>query len=86
MWSTYEIPSVSMFEWMMTLRRIIHDREKVLIPRTKPFITLEGSGNTTIQWGDTANMLGADGSPIGTYKTATVGVDASYFIVKNILR
>ena len=62
----------------------IHCREKVLIPRTKPFITLQGSGNTTIQWGDTANMLGADGSPIGTYKTATVGVDASYFIARNI--
>lgn len=60
--------------------------EKVFIPYTKPFITLQGfdSNSTIIEWGDTADKRGAEGNPIGTYNSATVAIDAPYFIAKNI--
>lgn len=60
--------------------------EKIFVPHTKPFITLQGTNTSTtiITWNDTANKLGADGKPIGTYNSATVAIDASYFIARNI--
>ncbi|KAH7299691.1 hypothetical protein KP509_24G024700 [Ceratopteris richardii] len=60
--------------------------EKVLIPYNKPFITLEGSNTETtiIQWSDAASKMGADNNPIGTFRSATVAVDAPYFIARNI--
>lgn len=60
--------------------------EKIFIPYTKPFITLQGtnSNTTIISWNDTASKLGADGKPIGTYNSATVAIDAPFFIAKNI--
>jgi hypothetical protein len=32
-----------------------------------------------------ASDIGSDGRPLGTYNTATVGVDAAYFIAMNII-
>ncbi|KAI5069535.1 hypothetical protein GOP47_0015836 [Adiantum capillus-veneris] len=61
-------------------------REKVFIPYTKPFITLQGfnSSTTIIAWNDTAGKKGVDNNPLGTYKSATIAIDAPYFIAKNI--
>ncbi|KAH9297712.1 hypothetical protein KI387_029394 [Taxus chinensis] len=61
-------------------------QEKVSIPITKAFITLEGAGAdcTIIQWGDMAGTLGPDGRPLGTYNSATVAINSPYFIAKNI--
>ncbi|GLJ43824.1 hypothetical protein SUGI_0912450 [Cryptomeria japonica] len=61
-------------------------KEKVNIPITKAFVTLEGAGadSTIIQWGDMAGTLGPDGKPLGTYNSATVAVNSPYFIAKNI--
>ncbi|XP_061344488.1 probable pectinesterase 53 [Gastrolobium bilobum] len=61
-------------------------REKVMIPRTLPFITLLGDarGIPTITGNDTASVTGRDGTPLGTFQSATVAVDASYFIAINI--
>ncbi|KAK7392210.1 hypothetical protein VNO78_20640 [Psophocarpus tetragonolobus] len=55
-------------------------REKVMIPRTLPFITLLGdSGDPpTITGNDTASVVGR------TFQSATVAVDASYFVAINI--
>lgn len=60
--------------------------EKIEIPATKAFVTVEGSGadNTIIQWGDTADTKGPRGLPIGTKFSATFAVDSPYFIAKNI--
>ncbi|KAG2402504.1 pectinesterase 53 [Vigna angularis] len=61
-------------------------REKVMIPRTKAFVTLSGNaGNPpTITGNDTASASGRNGTPLGTFQSATVAVDASYFVAINI--
>ncbi|KAH7279422.1 hypothetical protein KP509_37G019000 [Ceratopteris richardii] len=55
-------------------------REKVVIPRTKDFITLQGHGrtNTMVVWNDTA------ASATSTYLSASISVDAQYFVAMNI--
>ncbi|KAL7137573.1 hypothetical protein ABFS83_10G101700 [Erythranthe nasuta] len=55
--------------------------EKVIIPSTKAYIKIQGAGaeNTVVQWGDTASS-----QPSGTYGSATFGIDAPYFVAKNI--
>ncbi|KAF3790042.1 putative pectinesterase 53 [Nymphaea thermarum] len=60
--------------------------EKVSIPATKAFITLEGSGPdvTVVQWGDTAQTLGPNGRPLGTFNSATFAVNSPYFLARNI--
>uniref|UniRef100_A0A5B7B1V2 Pectinesterase n=1 Tax=Davidia involucrata TaxID=16924 RepID=A0A5B7B1V2_DAVIN len=61
-------------------------KEKVNIPQLKSFITIQGAGaeKTIVQWGDTAQTIGAKGQPIGTYASATFAVNSPYFIAKNI--
>lgn len=60
--------------------------EKVSVPLNKPFITFKGAGSskTIIQWNDTADKVGSGGKLLGTFSSATVGIDASYFIGRNI--
>lgn len=62
-------------------------REKVRIPRSKPFISLKGDGadETCIEWGDTASdLLGPNGWPLGTYGSASVAVESHNFIASGI--
>ncbi|XP_039118984.1 probable pectinesterase 53 [Dioscorea cayenensis subsp. rotundata] len=61
-------------------------REKVNISPLRAFITIQGAGadKTVIQWGDTAQTLGANGKPMGTFNSATFAINAPYFIAKNI--
>ncbi|XP_073289750.1 probable pectinesterase 53 isoform X2 [Primulina huaijiensis] len=60
--------------------------EKVSIPATKSFISIEGAGaeKTIIQWGDTSQTIGPNGMPLGTFGSATFAVNSPYFIAKNI--
>ncbi|XP_020236589.1 probable pectinesterase 53 [Cajanus cajan] len=60
--------------------------EKVNIPASKSFITIEGAGadETIVKWGDTAKTLGPNGKPMGTHDSATFTVNSPYFIAKNI--
>ncbi|KAI8522537.1 hypothetical protein RHMOL_Rhmol13G0004500 [Rhododendron molle] len=55
-------------------------REKIVIPRTLPFITFLGDSNDppTITGNDTKSVTGT------TFSTATVGVNASYFVAINM--
>ncbi|KAK8497586.1 hypothetical protein V6N13_002988 [Hibiscus sabdariffa] len=61
-------------------------REKIFIPRTLPFITFLGDANNppTITGNDTASGYGTDGRPLKTFQSATVAVDANYFVAVNI--
>ncbi|CAI0461712.1 unnamed protein product [Linum tenue] len=61
-------------------------REKVEIPATMGYVTLKGAGagKTIIEWGDTADRIGRDGHPLGTYGSATFAVNSPYFIARNI--
>ncbi|KAK1313811.1 putative pectinesterase 53 [Acorus calamus] len=60
--------------------------EKVNISPLRAFISIEGAGadSTVIQWGDTAQTIGSNGQPIGTFNSATFAVNSPYFIAKNI--
>uniref|UniRef100_A0A0D9Y0F6 Pectinesterase n=1 Tax=Leersia perrieri TaxID=77586 RepID=A0A0D9Y0F6_9ORYZ len=62
-------------------------KEKVVIPYTKPFITLVGNPKSpaTITWDDTAATRGKDGAPVGTVGSATVAVEADYFVASGIV-
>lgn len=61
-------------------------REKITIPRTMPFITFQGDANNppTITGNDTASSSSKDGRPLKTFQSATVAVDANYFVAINI--
>ncbi|XP_057966734.1 probable pectinesterase 53 [Malania oleifera] len=61
-------------------------REKVEIPATMAYVSLEGAGadKTIIEWNDTADRIGKNGLPLGTYASATFAVNSPYFIGKNI--
>ena len=61
-------------------------REKVEIPATMGYITLVGAGadKTVIEWDDTADKMGQNGRPLGTYGSATFAINSPYFIAKNI--
>lgn len=61
-------------------------REKVLIPRWKPFVTFMGdeARQPVITGNDTAAALGMDGMPMKTFRSATVAVNSDYFIAYNI--
>ncbi|KAL1067638.1 hypothetical protein V6Z11_D12G142800 [Gossypium hirsutum] len=61
-------------------------REKIIIPRTMPFITFQGDANNppTITGNDTASSSSKDGRPLKTFQSATVAVDANYFVAINI--
>ncbi|XP_052188045.1 probable pectinesterase 53 isoform X2 [Diospyros lotus] len=61
-------------------------KEKIVIPRTMPFVTLSGdSGDPpTITGNDTASVPGKDGTPLKTFQSATVAIDADYFVAVNI--
>ena len=61
-------------------------REKVNIPPLKSFISIEGEGadSTIVQWGDTADTIGPNGKPLGTFSSATFAVNSPYFMAQNI--
>ncbi|KAJ9171692.1 hypothetical protein P3X46_015020 [Hevea brasiliensis] len=62
-------------------------REKIVIPRTLPFITFLGDSidPPIIIGNDTASSVsGKDGMPLKTFQSATVGVDANHFIAINM--
>lgn len=61
-------------------------REKITIPKKKPFITFLGDAmdRPTITGNDTKGMIGRDGTELKTFNTSTVAVEARYFIAINI--
>ncbi|XP_017232794.1 probable pectinesterase 53 isoform X2 [Daucus carota subsp. sativus] len=74
-------------------KRIILDigpgvyREKIIVRKTLDFITFFGNASDppTITWNDTASTTsGRDGRPLKTFQSATVAVDANYFVAVNI--
>lgn len=58
-----------------------------MIPFTKPFITFVGNPRSppTIMWDDRAATHGKDGQPMGTMLSATVAVEADYFMASSII-
>ncbi|XP_031406811.1 probable pectinesterase 53 isoform X2 [Punica granatum] len=60
--------------------------EKISIPRALPFVTFFGDASDppTITGNDTASVTGSGGTPLRTFQSATVVVDANYFVAINI--
>lgn len=58
-------------------------REKVVIPASKPYISLIGNQNQAnqivITWGDKASDIAKDGTVLGTYRLILVTVLSDYF-------
>jgi pectinesterase len=54
-------------------------REKVIIPASKPYLTLQGEGRnrTVISWHDSA-------ASVGTLMSASVIVESDHFIARDI--
>ena len=63
-------------------------REKVIVPKSKPYISFIGKRNQTarpvIVWNDKASDRGPNGQLLGTYASATVGVESDYFCATQI--
>ena len=61
-------------------------REKIMIPRSLTFITFLGDATDppTITGNDPASNIGKNGTPLRTFQSATVAVDANYFMAINI--
>ncbi|KAG4952884.1 hypothetical protein JHK87_038478 [Glycine soja] len=63
-------------------------REKVRVPVTKPYVSFIGKRNRTaspiITWNSKSSDKGPNGTALGTYASATVGVDSDYFCATGI--
>jgi pectinesterase len=61
-------------------------REKIIIPSAVPFVTFLGDAGDppTVTGNDTASSTSSNGRPLGTYHSATVAVNANYFVAVNM--
>jgi len=61
-------------------------KEKVLVPKTKPYITFQGQGKraTVITWNDDLTTLDKFGKALGTMKSASVTIESDYFVAANL--
>jgi len=61
-------------------------RELVYVQREKRFIDLVGAeaDTTVLAYDLSSNLPGADGKPIGTFRTPTLSVDADDFTIENL--
>lgn len=70
-----------------TWLKLLH-REKVLVPKSKPYISFIGVENraseTVITWHDKASDKDAKGNVLGTFGTASVTVESNYFGAREV--
>ncbi|KAK3410400.1 hypothetical protein EUGRSUZ_J02397 [Eucalyptus grandis] len=61
-------------------------RGKVEIPATMAYAAVKGADadKTAIEWADTADRIGPNGPPLGTFASATFAVNSPFFIAKSI--
>lgn len=63
-------------------------REKVLVASTKPYISFIGRRNQTagavITWNSKSSDRGPNGQTLGTYGSATVGIESDYFCATEV--
>jgi pectinesterase len=76
------IPKDAADPWVIELAPGIY-REKVRIPAGKPPITLRGK-DARIVWSDAAATVDATGRPLGTFRSATLTVEADDFRAEDI--
>ncbi|XP_054795278.1 pectinesterase QRT1-like isoform X2 [Prosopis cineraria] len=63
-------------------------REKVFVPKNKPYVSFIGKRNQThgvvITWNSKSSDIGSNGQELGTYGSATVAVESDYFCANRI--
>ncbi|GAV68795.1 Pectinesterase domain-containing protein, partial [Cephalotus follicularis] len=63
-------------------------REKVIVPKSKPYISFIGKENrtsdTVITWNSKASDKDSNGRELGTYRSASVTIESDYFIATSI--
>jgi pectinesterase len=71
--------------WVIHIKPGIY-RELIYVQREKRFISLVGDDaeKTILTYNLNANMLGPDGKPIGTFRTASTMIDADDFTAENL--
>ncbi|KAH7415828.1 hypothetical protein KP509_14G062500 [Ceratopteris richardii] len=79
------VPKANKERIIIYVKRGIYS-EKLVFPKSKPFITLKGEGSrlTFLQWGDIASDIGEDGDRLGTSASASVAVESDHFIALDI--
>lgn len=83
-------PKISRVIKALSLRLFICNlcREKVRVPVTKPYVSFIGKTNQTaspvITWNSKSSDIGPNGTALGTYASATVGVDSNYFCATGV--
>ncbi|XP_047339189.1 probable pectinesterase 53 [Impatiens glandulifera] len=79
------LPTVNLIRVVIKVHAGVY-KEKVIIPAMKSFISIEGDGadKTIVEWGDTAQTIGPNGKPLGTFGSATFAINSPFFIARNI--
>jgi len=85
--SIANIPDGSTKRYILQLKGGTVFREKVFLPKNKPFVTLMSDPNNpaTIVWNDTATTPGRDGKLLGVDGSSTVSIESDYFIAYGII-
>jgi pectinesterase len=71
--------------WVIHIKPGVY-QELIYVQREKRFISLVGddAATTILTYNLNANMLGPDGKPIGTFRTASTMIDADDFTAENV--
>jgi pectinesterase len=71
--------------WVIHIKPGVY-KELIYVQREKRFISLVGddAATTILTYNLNANMLGPDGKPIGTFRTASTMIDADDFTAENL--
>jgi pectinesterase len=71
--------------WVIHIKAGVY-KELIYVQREKRFISLVGDdpANTILTYNLNANMIGPDGKPIGTFRTASTMIDADDFTAENL--
>ncbi|KAL6851536.1 hypothetical protein ACP4OV_020469 [Aristida adscensionis] len=82
------IPDGNTKRYILTLKGGAVFREKVLLQRSKPFVTIRSddqSNPAVVVWSDTAATPGKDGKPLGAEGSSTFTVESDYFIAYGVI-
>lgn len=85
--SIANIPDGSTKRYILELKGGTVFREKVFLPKNKPFVTIMSDPHNPaiIVWNDTATTSGKDGKPLGVDGSSTVSIESDYFIAYGIV-
>lgn len=79
------IPPEHTSEVTIRIKPGIYEEKITLGPEAPPILLLgEDPQSTVLTWSDNAHTLGADGEPLGTFRSGTLNVFAEHFTAENL--